>query len=61
MKERVAGADVIFIPYLYVIDKTYRDSVKINYNNSVIIFDEAHNIPSACEDAESFNIETRNL
>ena len=46
-KDRVGAADVIFMPYNYLIDDKIRDGYGIDYANSVIIFDEAHNVPSA--------------
>ena len=32
------------MPYNYLIDEKIRENFEINYNNSIIIFDEAHNI-----------------
>ena len=57
MKDRAAGADVIFMPYNYLIDEKIRENFEINFQNAIIIFDEAHNIPSSCEDVASFTIE----
>ena len=54
MKERVAVADIIFIPYNYLIDDKIRERFKINFANSIMIFDEAHNITFTCEDTVSF-------
>ena len=45
MKKRAAGADIVFMPYIYLIDESYRSNFNINFENSVIIFDEAHNVP----------------
>ena len=58
MKDRAGGADVVFMPYNYIIDEKIRENFEINFKNSVIIFDEAHNIPQSCEDVASFSIET---
>lgn len=44
MKDRAAGADVIFMPYNYLIDEKIRENFQIKFDNSIIIFDEAHNI-----------------
>lgn len=43
-KDRASGADIIFMPYNYLIDEKIRENFDIPYNNSIIIFDEAHNI-----------------
>jgi len=44
------------MPYNYLIDPKIRENFKINYENSIIIFDEAHNIEKAAEDVASFEI-----
>ncbi len=42
--DRAAGADIVFMPYNYMLDSTIRDNFCINLERSIIIFDEAHNI-----------------
>ena len=54
MKDRAAGADVIFMPYNYMIDEKIRENFEIEFKNSIIIFDEAHNITGCCEETQSF-------
>lgn len=60
-KGRIGGADVIFMPYNYLIDSGIRENFDINFSNAIIIFDEAHNIAQCCEDAASITIESRQL
>ena len=36
--------DLIFAPYEYVLDNTICERMELNLNNSILIFDEAHNI-----------------
>ena len=43
-RDRAAAADVIFMPYNYIIDEKIRENYEIEYENSILIFDEAHNI-----------------
>jgi regulator of telomere elongation helicase 1 len=43
-KDRSFGADIIFMPYNYLIDEKIRENFDINFANSCIIFDEAHNV-----------------
>ena len=45
MKDRVKGADVVFMPYIYLLDEDIRKNLEIDFENSVLIFDEGHNIP----------------
>lgn len=61
MKDRAGAADVVFMPYSYIIDQKYRENFAINWENSVIIFDEAHNVPQCCEDSASFSIDSDTL
>ena len=44
MKTQLADCDVAIIPYNYVIDKDLRKQSEIELANSIIIFDEGHNI-----------------
>ena len=44
-KEMTASADIVFMPYNYLIDaKTRMGLDKICWENSILIFDEAHNL-----------------
>ena len=44
------------MPYNYLVDSEIRDQLGFNLNNAVIIFDEAHNVPSAQENVSSFEV-----
>ena len=57
-KDRVMGADLIFMPYNYLIDEKIRENFDINYANSIIIFDEAHNIAPCSEEVTSFDVKS---
>ncbi|XP_055961935.1 regulator of telomere elongation helicase 1 homolog isoform X2 [Mercurialis annua] len=48
--------DILFAPYNYLIDPSYRKSLKIDWEKSILIFDEAHNLESLCADAASFDL-----
>ena len=61
MKDRADAADVVFMPYNYLIDEKIRESFKVDWENSIIIFDEAHNVSHVCEDSASFSIDTETL
>ena len=49
----------IFIPFDTKSEQN--ENFEINYENAILIFDEAHNITSTCEEQASFSIETKNL
>lgn len=53
-KELAPRADVVFMPYNYVTQElsSTPDLVK----DTIVIFDEAHNIESACQDTASFDL-----
>ena len=53
-KERASGADLILMSYNYMLYESMRPNNTFNYENSIIIFDEAHNVPKCAEDAASF-------
>jgi len=44
------------MPYNYLIDEKIRENFNIDYANSVIIIDEAHNISNSCEEVASKTI-----
>ncbi|KJE91589.1 DEAH helicase isoform 6, variant [Capsaspora owczarzaki ATCC 30864] len=48
--------EIIFMPYNYLLDPTARKAANLNLANSIIIFDEAHNLESICEDSASFQL-----
>jgi Rad3-related DNA helicase len=60
-KDRVTGADIIFMPYNYLIDEKIRENFDIRYENACIIFDEAHNVAQCAEDVTSFELKTKLL
>ncbi|CAN8233359.1 unnamed protein product [Cochlearia groenlandica] len=48
--------DILFAPYNYLITNAYRKYLNVNWHNSVLIFDEAHNLESLCADSASFDL-----
>lgn len=43
-KELHKFVDIVFAPYNYLIDRGYRKSLQLSWSNSILIFDEAHNL-----------------
>ncbi|KAJ1375110.1 hypothetical protein KIN20_038365 [Parelaphostrongylus tenuis] len=49
-------AELVLLPYNYIIDPQLRKLHKIDLAGSVVIFDEAHNLENICEDVVSVEI-----
>jgi len=49
-------ADIVFMPYNYLLDPVLRKSQEIDLKNAIVIFDEAHNLESSCAEATSFSL-----
>lgn len=54
-------ADIIFVPYNYIIDPLIRKSLSVDLQGSVVILDEAHNLESVASDAASFELSSADL
>ncbi|XP_046858545.1 regulator of telomere elongation helicase 1-like [Xenia sp. Carnegie-2017] len=55
-RQQKKSADIIFMPYNYLIDSKARNMNGIEISKSIILFDEAHNIEQSCEEAMSFDL-----
>ncbi|XP_040908015.1 regulator of telomere elongation helicase 1-like [Toxotes jaculatrix] len=49
-------ADIIFMPYNYLLDPKCRRAHSMELNGAVVIFDEAHNVEKTCEEVTSFDL-----
>lgn len=54
-------ADIIFLPYNYLLDPKARRANQLDLKNSVVILDEAHNVERVCEDSASFQLKTTDI
>ncbi|XP_046916905.2 LOW QUALITY PROTEIN: regulator of telomere elongation helicase 1 [Dermatophagoides farinae] len=50
-----------FMPYNYILDPSIRKTLKLNIKNTIIIFDEGHNIERVCEDSMSTELKSEML
>ncbi len=51
-RQMAQTADLVFCPYSYLLDPMVRRSMQVDLRNSVLIFDEAHNIEDVARCAE---------
>ncbi|KAK8797381.1 hypothetical protein WA158_004589 [Blastocystis sp. Blastoise] len=57
VRDALPNADLVFLPYNLILSKESRDSYGIDLHNSVIIFDEAHNVIDSLNDIYSPSLE----
>ena len=55
---RSGKADIVLMPYNYIVDGRIRDRLKIDLRDDILIIDEAHNIPQVIEESSSFQLDT---
>lgn len=60
-REVSVNADLILLPYNYLLDNSIRATLKVDWQNSVIIFDEAHNLEKVASDASSFTLSSTDI
>jgi regulator of telomere elongation helicase 1 len=61
MKSRIKHCDLAILPYNYILDGDLRDQVGLDVQNSVLIFDEGHNIEQHCEELFAFDLSINDL
>uniref|UniRef100_A0A336L6I5 Regulator of telomere elongation helicase 1 homolog n=1 Tax=Culicoides sonorensis TaxID=179676 RepID=A0A336L6I5_CULSO len=60
-KELVEKADIIFMPYNYLLDPKARKANNIELHNSIVILDEAHNVEKMCEESASVQLKSSDI
>ncbi|CAG9806552.1 unnamed protein product [Chironomus riparius] len=60
-RDLAANADIIFMPYNYLLDPRILKGFKINLIDSVVILDEAHNVEKVCEESASIQFASSDI
>lgn len=60
-KELKQEADIVFMPYNYLLDPKSRKANGVDLMNNVVILDEAHNVEKICEESASLQIRTTDV
>lgn len=60
-KDLKEDADIIFMPYNYLLDPKIRKANKIDLHNTIIILDEAHNVEKMCEESASIQFSSSEI
>ncbi|XP_075234780.1 regulator of telomere elongation helicase 1 homolog isoform X2 [Lycorma delicatula] len=60
-RELQKNADIIFVPYNYLLDARVRKLMDLQLANNVIILDEAHNVEKMCEESASFQLTSTDI
>eukprot|EP00435_Cladocopium_sp_Y103_P063961 s753_g25.t1 len=56
VREDAKEADLLMLPYDYLISTQTRESLQVSLKHSILIFDEGHNIERSCEENASFEV-----
>nr|XP_029707927.1 regulator of telomere elongation helicase 1 homolog [Aedes albopictus] len=60
-KELIESADILFMPYNYLLDPKARKANNLVLSNTIIILDEAHNVEKMCEESASMHISSTDI
>eukprot|EP00392_Amoebophrya_sp_AT5.2_P006102 g6112.t1 len=60
-REDAKEAALVLCPYNYLLDPVARNALDVPLRNSIVIFDEGHNIDSICESVQGFEISHREI
>jgi len=60
-REDAKEAELLLLPYDYLINPQTRESLQISLKNNILIFDEGHNIEKSCEEIASFELDSSHI
>ncbi|UKJ89955.2 helicase [Theileria orientalis] len=61
VKDAQENADLILVPYNYLLSPSVREAMDLKTKNSIVIIDEAHNVESVAEEASSFFVKQTDI
>lgn len=60
-KDLVKRANIIFLPYNYILDPKVRGRTNVDLKNAIIILDEGHNVEKMCEESACTHIKSTKI
>lgn len=60
-RSKLSNVDIAVIPYHYILTPSIRKKLPLQIENSIVIFDEAHNLEHLCEQIMSFKLSVDKL
>jgi regulator of telomere elongation helicase 1 len=60
-RSKLSNVDIAVIPYNYILTPSIRKKLPLKIENSIVIFDEAHNLERICEEIMSFKLSCEKL
>lgn len=60
-RSKLSNVDIAIIPYHYILTPSIRKKLPMKIENSIVIFDEAHNLERICEEIMSFKLSVEKL
>lgn len=60
-RDNSQSADLVLLPYNYLLESSIRNTLKIDWKDAIVIFDEAHNLERVASDASSFSLTSSDI
>lgn len=60
-RSKLSNVDIAVVPYNYILTPSIRKKLPLKIEDSILIFDEAHNLERTCEEIMSFKLSVDKL